>query len=365
MFQSVRIKNYKCFSDLRLDDLRRIVLVGGDNNVGKTNLLEALFLYHNRQNPVMLTSHWGWRGIPRIPNDTEHFVAPIFRDFDTSREISIEVRRVNAEPEVVFFALSEQKSADVVDFEPTTTPGGGSEIGEVTQPSSPVPEAIDIRIRYERAEYKGTLSFSMNRQGAVQGSLRFDRTVPIPEKTFMLACRGGMSPNEESERFADLDRQNRVPELVESMQILAPGLRDLSVIPMAGSNVIHCDIGRGRKIPLRLLGDGVVRFFQFSLGMMYARGSVALFDEVDSGLHHSIKSKVFRSLADSARREDCQLFCTTHSYECVEKAVEGLANGFEDDFCYIRLDKVHDRVVPKYYAYDALAAAIENQWEVR
>ena len=45
MYRSFRIKNFRCFKDLSIDNLERVNLIAGANNVGKTALLEAIFLH--------------------------------------------------------------------------------------------------------------------------------------------------------------------------------------------------------------------------------------------------------------------------------------------------------------------------------
>ena len=44
MIESVRIRNFRCFEDVAADDLGNINVIVGDNGVGKTALLETLFL---------------------------------------------------------------------------------------------------------------------------------------------------------------------------------------------------------------------------------------------------------------------------------------------------------------------------------
>jgi AAA15 family ATPase/GTPase len=45
MYRSFKVSNYRCFSDLTIAELERVNLIAGMNNVGKTALLEALFLH--------------------------------------------------------------------------------------------------------------------------------------------------------------------------------------------------------------------------------------------------------------------------------------------------------------------------------
>jgi len=42
MIHKIELKNFKNFSKFRIDKLKQINLIVGKNNVGKTNLLEAL-----------------------------------------------------------------------------------------------------------------------------------------------------------------------------------------------------------------------------------------------------------------------------------------------------------------------------------
>ena len=45
MYKSFRVKNFRCFKDLQINDLGRVNLIAGKNNTGKTALLEAISIY--------------------------------------------------------------------------------------------------------------------------------------------------------------------------------------------------------------------------------------------------------------------------------------------------------------------------------
>jgi AAA15 family ATPase/GTPase len=47
---SIKIEKFKCFADFNVDGLKRVNLIGGKNNVGKTAFLEACFLIVNTFN---------------------------------------------------------------------------------------------------------------------------------------------------------------------------------------------------------------------------------------------------------------------------------------------------------------------------
>jgi AAA15 family ATPase/GTPase len=43
--QYIKIQNFRCFKELEVNGFKRVNLIGGKNNAGKTSLLEALLLY--------------------------------------------------------------------------------------------------------------------------------------------------------------------------------------------------------------------------------------------------------------------------------------------------------------------------------
>ena len=46
MYRSFTIKNFRCFDELTVEGMGRINLIAGKNNVGKTALLEALWVHN-------------------------------------------------------------------------------------------------------------------------------------------------------------------------------------------------------------------------------------------------------------------------------------------------------------------------------
>ena len=88
-------------------------------------------------------------------------------------------------------------------------------------------------------------------------------------------------------------------------------------------------------------------------------------DELGAGIHYSLLPKVCAALGTAARKYNSQLICTTHSYEFVETAKVGMAGADQADLSYVRLDRVAEEVTARTYDYSALAAAVDQSWEVR
>ena len=60
MYRSFTIKNFRCFDELTVEGMGQINLIAGKNNVGKTALLEALWVHSGGANPI-------WSRIDRFP----------------------------------------------------------------------------------------------------------------------------------------------------------------------------------------------------------------------------------------------------------------------------------------------------------
>ena len=66
MYKSFEIKNFRCFRDLKVTEFERVNLIAGMNDVGKTTLLEALFIHAGPFNPELAIRVNIFRGIERL-----------------------------------------------------------------------------------------------------------------------------------------------------------------------------------------------------------------------------------------------------------------------------------------------------------
>ena len=69
MYSSFKINNFRCFSDLAFEPLEQINLIAGKNNVGKTALLEAIWMRHGYQNPELGLRVDIFRGLAAFKNE--------------------------------------------------------------------------------------------------------------------------------------------------------------------------------------------------------------------------------------------------------------------------------------------------------
>ena len=85
---NISISNFKCFKEFKIDSFKRFNLIFGKNSVGKSNLLEALYLYSNMFRSDAILAIFRQRGI--ILNNNLEL---IFHNFDYSNQINIKTTK--------------------------------------------------------------------------------------------------------------------------------------------------------------------------------------------------------------------------------------------------------------------------------
>lgn len=356
MYRSFTIRNFRCFDELTLSDLARVNLIAGKNNVGKTALLEALFLHCGAYNPELAIRVNAFRGIESVQVElfpsAETPWRSLFRDFDAKGTIELEgwdhkgtrrTLRIRTTSEPVEFEARQRKTLQAI--QETTS---GSQFGHA--------------IRFESVENGTQITRKMvvGRTGIVMDEL------PAPPFPAFLHGAGVRIPlKEQAHLFGKLEVQDKQQIVVEALKIIEPRLKRVSVVVLGDEPVLHGDVGTGRLMPLPLMGEGMVRVANMVIQVGNAPGGVVLIDEFENGIHHSVLKKVWAAVAHAAREFDTQIFATTHSWECIVAAHEAFSEKGEYDFRLHRLERANEHIRVVTYDRKTLQAAIETGLEVR
>lgn len=373
MYTSFQVRNFRCLSELSLKRLKRVNLIAGLNGVGKTTLLEALFLHSGGYSAELALRVDVFRGLQTIKLPTypsvERIWDSLFTEFDTSRTVEIvgsirgrgqrvlrlrsllagPLRGLGTVPRFLTEAALEQGKTSVQDTKTVTLPLSS--------------EAQALELEYEEKGNRGKHSAVMDHTG-----LRFEPPVPQPPsfQTIFVSDRLPTSPQQLAEQFGNLEVRGRHEVLVELLKLIEPRLRRVTMVMRApGQPVLHGDVGLPRLMAVNLMGDGIMRLVHLGVSIGNAEGGVALLDEVENGLHHSTLGKVWLAVAKMAREFNTQVFATTHSWECIVAAQRALHQMKPYDFQFIRLQKVGEELRAITYDRETLAAAVEGGVEVR
>lgn len=363
MYGTFEVRNFRCFDEFRIDGLDRVNLIAGKNNVGKTALLEALSLHCDLWNATSVTSLFAFRGITRLKlglaNGGDTVWDALFHDFDLSKTIEI----VGADPD------GDRRTLRLrVLREPSERAKAASFLQDVQDLASGAAASVDATRFLELSYQDGpTDEYAWYMFLDPQGVRIVQPPVPAPCPAVFQAARHQESLEVEAGRFGQLEINNQVDVLLAALRIVEPRLRRLAMVVLGGEPILHADVAMDRLVPLPFMGEGMTRLASLLLSIGSAQDGVVLIDEVENGLHHSLLTQVWRAIGEAARQFNTQVFATTHSLECIAAAQKAFADGalFEPDFRLYRLDRLDGTIHAVAYAPRTLAAALENDLEVR
>jgi len=360
MYQSFEIKDFRCFHKLTISDLERVNLIAGTNNVGKTALLEALFLHCGAYNPELIIKINAWRGIETIKIELGMWAETpwdlIFHQLDISQDIELIGNNKLTGRRLLRLKIIRDplELSKIKESLPYTT-------NNAEKILSSLESAQVIGLEFEELQKHGKYYLIFDPKGI--------RTEPIPPPppfpTFLQSARFRSSFKEEAERFGKLQLQGKEDVLIKVLQLIEPRIRNLKMVVVAGEPIIHGDIGLRRPLPLPAMGEGMVRLVSLLLLIGNAPTGVVLVDEIENGLHHSIMAKIWRAIGEVAREFNTQLFATTHSLECIIAAHKAFKEQGIYDFRLHRLDRLKDTIKIVTYDQETLEASIESGLEVR
>ncbi len=356
MWQHFILKNFRCFSGLLIKDLARVNLIAGKNNVGKTALLEGMFLHQDPFNVKKIFEISRFRGF----FGTEKYHEELTKWLFWGRQgypVGAGFESRNQEGKTFCSSIWLVEPAQMMErFE---------EVEKNLQKSLPR-DTWDLAIDRPRLVIEVEEEGKKYSAGAIyQGSswASFPRPSSLPYCVFL---GSGINQDELTVgHFGQVEVEKRQDEIVPILKQLEPRLSKLALVPLAGKMVLHGDIGLPQMIPVQLMGEGVQRILSIVLAIAVAKHGMVLIDEIENGLYYSVMADVWKAIAEAARQADVQVFATTHSYECIQAAHEAFVEGGTYDFALHRLDWEEGGIEAVTYDQESLETGLELYHEVR
>ncbi len=356
---SLEIRNFRAFRHLRIEKLGRVNLIVGKNSVGKSSLLEALSIYANQGSP---------RAIERLLIRRNELSPRRDRSNAEFQEIDARVEAFTH----LFWNRSSQKSSDI-----------NIEIGDAGKHAS-------LKIVLEDAD--PVESEPHQRGGEVQTVHRQTVGVPVLKADFgrdlkvyqldRIAFDGSVlihseliGPYTDNQKEIEplwdkLFLTDEADEVIRSMRLIAPKIQRVSYVGLNGSmnRVPMAKLsGADKPVTLKSLGEGVVRMFELATALASVAGGWLLIDEIETGLHYSVLTDVWRFIFQTAHRLNVQVFATTHSWDCIEAFQEAAKEDEHEEAMLIRLEnrKGDGEVRSRGYSESQLETATRERFEVR
>jgi AAA15 family ATPase/GTPase len=350
MLTSFTVKKYRLFDTLTIESLSRLNLIAGKNNVGKTTLLEALWLYSGSTNPNLSIGVNTFRGIDTFRLTPAGPWENLFRNFDTQFEI---VMSATGEHELRITLEDMPEVRIPVD--------NGQSIDTLGQQERSLP-----RIKYQTLLPDGEVITQHVR--FENGNLVFESRNILLNAIF-LSARVRFNPREMALRFTEIEQRLEEGYVLEGLQVIEPRIQDIRMSYTGETPIFQCRVDipglEKRRVLLNYMGSGIFRYFEMLLAIVVNRDGLLLIDEIENGVHHSVMTKVWKAIHKLAVEFNVQVFATTHSIECIKAAYEALKETPAGSYGLHRLEEKAGNIEVVSYSEDALAGAIEYEIEVR
>jgi AAA15 family ATPase/GTPase len=347
MLRLLRIEDFRCFQAFELQQLGRLNLLVGINNSGKTSILEAVQLLNAQSNLESLREVMIGRGEYILSDDRDWKwdrgldIRHLFygHEIDVGSRFSITAGNLKNEEKIVVSVeqtdwTDKQDSQfrtfrrrDFEDLQQTslTIEWSGQESEKIELPLS---SANGLPFKYFDHVRKDSKNSGSRTQFVTSSSLTkknmielFDRVVLTPEENLVTEALQTIEPS--IERIASVGSETY--QYTES--------RSGFVVRLANDD--------RRRIPIGSMGDGIWRILGLTLAIVNARNGVLLVDEIDTGLHFSAMSNMWKLIWETAKRLNVQVFATTHSSDCWKSLAEiaSTENPSEEGITIHRIEK--------------------------
>ena len=336
--------HYRGISGLSLQGLSRANLITGVNGIGKTALIEALWLFTGRRNPGLL-----WNA--NVQRTHHPVIDPVAELSDSFIELQGKEDGKEDKWKIEFEPIEqvERVPFDADDAESLPIPVAGRLHAWIDD------ELIDNGGRSMHATPSGAVLYGIPPHLTKKGTCIIEGT------SWQL-----VTPDEFLQRYSDMVREGHKPALTQALNLILPGVKDIEILTdKMGKSYLSANTSADTQLPLQALGGGVVRLFRLYLNFFTARNGMVLVDEVENGMHYSVLQDLWRLVRSAAHEWDVQFVATTHSGECIEAAM----SAFESEPADLSIHKLYTdasgSVKATTFTGETLEGARDLQLEVR
>ena len=350
MIRTLEIRNFRCFKDLYLRDLKRFNLIVGESGSGKTALLESIFLAGSA-NPEVWMRLRQWRGSSALfrlsgtRSSYESLFRDIFYNFDKRRAARIEFS--DDEQNVRSIKIS-YPSQEKYSLKPSTDQSDSQQENTLTF------DPIVFSWKSKGKEQKARVDV---KDGKVifRG---FSNVYPIWFSS-PLINEGQIV----AQAFSELNLKKKTGPLVSAITRLYPTIEDMGVESIAGDLALCVSTtSLSERIPIGVMSSGVTRFLAIMVAIAANPGGAVLVDEIESGFYYATLPAILDAIISFCQEQNVQILATTHSYEFMQTLMP-LARERENEFSFFRAERSNGQYTVK--ALEDFPSAIESNFEVR
>lgn len=350
--KNITFHNFRRFKKLTISNIGQYNLIVGDNNVGKTSLLEALLFTHIKEQFVenIAFAHIERKNITRtsIGNEMKYFIPSNFVIDDFIRK--------DAQPKELIFELHDKRNSWNFKIRTATRE-------EVLKKNNSI-------INIDTDDFLGIVSSGLGTD-IVELSLIIKKLNPENLiKSPLIPFGKGFGKDLALIYYENIEKvKSERISFMKSMEIFIPNITRINVNTEKGEIDIEED-GFDVSAPLHQYGEGANKLFRILVQITLQKEKRLLIDEIDAGIHYSHFPTFWKTILSVADRNNVQIFASTHNIECVnyfsEILQEDKYNVFQKKSRIITLEKLPDKNIIAYTRiFNEFEYELSNEFEIR
>jgi len=374
VYESLLIENFRCFPSVAFDNLQRVNLIAGENNVGKSAVLEALWLLGTPNHPELARQLSTIRGQMHL--DPEDLLSDLFYRFDTGQPVSISAKGTWGDGRRCLGITQQKRSTSTILADQDGQSSSQDHGLNYLTTHSPLEIVFDYTdengdmhpSRGHWLQFEGTLPQMGMFLGAQvsQEGIQAQRatSVNLPASVYLPPSRFREFAQEDVALYSSLEVKGKSDFVLQALRQIDERIERITAAVIK-SPMLHVSIGIDRLVSVAMLGDGASRFLSMILRFQVAQRGSILIDEVENGVHYTKLVAMWDQIRELADRFNVQVFATTHSRECITAAHESFRSASDIGIALHRIDVEQGIPVAKTYGYDGIEYVLEEGFEVR
>lgn len=311
MIDKLSVERFRGINNLKINNLNRVNLFVGDNNCGKTSVMESLQLFRTsgllgniytiarqRESIFWMNSNSLYENFicmfPHDGTDLEIRVSGICNGKNISYSIRGKEKQILIDvKELDRFLVRE--NADLLAADLKT-------------------DEFEGYISYKYGEQHKKEQMKINRLTGISGT-------PVSESEEFKIIYVAPFEHLKGSVINQIIRNDGYKEIcLKALQLFDSDIEDMMIFKSDISNrpVEYLKHKRLGNMPLSTFGDGIKKVLVLSNAIAKATGGILLIDEIETAIHKRYYDDIFGFIVKACKTFDVQVFITTHSLEAID-----------------------------------------------
>lgn len=365
MFKELVIKSFRGINNLEIKDFQRINLFVGNNNCGKTTVLESLYLLTAPTNSDLIPRINAFRRYNLIDEYTWRLY---FNNLVTESEIKMIGQLINPKEtrELLLLPRIEAKSSNLVIKNHLAE-------SKTTLDTKSSQTILEPKINGLILKYKGTKTKNKPLKSEIFINIDQGKSTltPVMAEGYYEERHGKFLNQrnifkELTVQFDQVQKLKQIPRIIKILQKIEPTIEDLF---LSSDGFIYCDGVFDKPVPLNIMGDGIIRMLAVLLTISSEENGLVYIDEIENGMSYSSLDILWKAIFEASKEFNVQIFATTHSLECLQALSSNyftVSPLIPEDFIRVyRIEKEKCQYKAVAYDMNVLNASLNQNLEVR